>query len=116
MRESIWAWGPIPGDDDTFSCVQLEIHTDGSTILGTNWPATPLAAGWGALFVAALPDNTKRFLGAVWGPVDVDADSPYYLRATRPTIPVAELNAIAKEIPMKPQKVCTPRAYWVSCK
>ena len=40
------------------------------------------------------PDGSRRFLGALWGPVDVCETSQYFLCATRPTIPVAELTAI----------------------
>ena len=49
VREAIWAWGPMPCDDDTFSFSQLKVHTDGSAILSRGRPALPIAAGWGAL-------------------------------------------------------------------
>ena len=45
-------------------------------------------------FFAVRQDGARRFLGALWGPVDVNVSSQYFLGATRPTIPVAELTAI----------------------
>ena len=70
------------------------MHTDGSAVLRKWWPSVPISAGWGALFFALRLDGARRFLGALWGPVDVDVSSQYFLGATRPTIPVAELTAI----------------------
>ena len=51
-------------------------------------------AGWGALLFAVLPDQSTRFLGVAWGPVTSSALSGYFLCAARPTIPVAELQAV----------------------
>jgi hypothetical protein len=76
---------------------RLELHTDGSAAMGAQWPAIPLSAGWGVVCFAVTPSQS-RFLGALWWPVGVDADSPYYLRATKPTSPVAELTAIMVQL------------------
>ena len=91
--EDIWAWGAPPSDDDTFFFDMLEVRTDGSAVLRKGWPVVPISAGWGALFVVVKPDRSWRFLGALWGPVDVNESSQYFLGATRPTIPIAELTA-----------------------
>ena len=91
--EAIWAWGAPPSDDDTFFFDMLEVRTDGSAVLRKGWPVVPISAGWGALFVVVKPDRSWRFLGALWGPVDVNESSQYFLGATRPTIPVAEITA-----------------------
>ena len=63
-------------------------------MLQNGWPAVPILAGWGAVFVAVREDGSRRLLGALRGPVDVSDTSQYFLGAGRPTIPVAELTAI----------------------
>ena len=72
----------------------LEVYTDGSAVLRKGGAFCTHLGCWGALFFAVKTDGTRRFLGALWGPVDVNESSQYFLGATRPTIPVAELTAI----------------------
>ena len=91
---AIESWGPLPSETDTFPVDALEVHTDGSAVLDPGWPATPVNAGWGVVFFAVLPGGLRRFLGALWGPVSVQQGNPYFVGATRPTIPVAELSTI----------------------
>ena len=43
VTEAIWAWGNLPCDDDTFAFDQLEVHTDGSAVLHSGWPAVPIS-------------------------------------------------------------------------
>ena len=59
-------------------------------MLQNGWPAVPITAGWGAVFLAVWEDGSRRLLGALWGPVDASDASQYFLGAGRPTIPVAE--------------------------
>ena len=70
VREAIWAWGPLPCDDDTFSFAQLDIHTDGSAVLGKGWPAIPLAAGWSVLLVCGTPVQDKEVSWLIMGAGD----------------------------------------------
>lgn len=94
VQKAIWGWGPIPSIEENVLCAKLELHTDGSAILSPTWLHHPVAAGWGCLLFAVLQDSTKRFLGAAWGPVASEQSSGYSLCKVRPTIPVAELQAI----------------------
>ena len=48
----------------------------------------------GCSLFAVLVDGTRRFLGALRGPVEVSSLLLYLHGATRPTIPVAGLSAI----------------------
>ena len=90
----------------------LEIHTDGSAILGRGWPAIPLAAGWGALFCGILADGSKRLMGAMWGPVTAESSSLYFLGAKRPTIPVAEASAITVALRLLRQSSFSGNLIW----
>ena len=76
VRDVIWAWNSLPGEDDDFWFEHLGVHTDGSAILSSGWPAIPISAGWGAVFFAVTPDGTRRLLGAMWGPASVQRHSP----------------------------------------
>ena len=87
------AWGPIPCDEDNLGFKELDIFTDGSAVLGGQWPCIPQSAGWSVLFFAKTHEQV-RFLGALWGSVVINQNSSLYLGATRPTSPVAELTAI----------------------
>ena len=77
----------------------------GLQFLRRGWPAIPIAAGWGALLFAVLQDGTKRFLGAIWGPVETSTVWQYSLRATRPTFPVAELTAVTVALMLRRQSL-----------
>ena len=71
------------------------IYTDGSAVLQNGWLAVPISVGRGAVFFAVREGGSRRLLGALWCPVDVSDTSQYFLGACQPTIPVAELTAIA---------------------
>ena len=64
--DAISAWGPLPTQEDDFWFTRLELHSDGSTVLSTGWPATSINAGWGVVFFAAQTNVQRRFWGALW--------------------------------------------------
>ena len=94
---SVWrailAWGPLPTDDDNIGFNNVDIFTDGSTVMSRQWPSTPIAASWSVYFLPKVPGQI-RFLGALWGAVAIEQMDPLCFGATRPTSPVAELSAI----------------------
>ena len=112
--QAIQAWGPLPTPETSFPVQHLEVHADGSAVLSTGWPVTPVNAGWGCLVFAIGPDAQRACLGAVWGPVDTLQSSPFVLGARPPTIPVAELSAITHALRMLRLVAYTGTIHWPS--
>ena len=92
--QAILSWGPLPTQETSFVVKNLELHTDGSAVLSSGWPVSPVNAGWGFLVFAIGHNEQRAFLGAAWGPVHVQQASPYCFRGKRSTIPIAELSAM----------------------
>lgn len=55
--ELVRAWGPLPSVDDNLGFNHIEIHTDGSAVMGDQWPSSPIMAGWGVIF---LPSHLPK--------------------------------------------------------
>ena len=54
----------------------------------------PCQCGMGRCICCGATRRVAPILGALWGPVSVQQGNPYFVGATRPTIPVAELSTI----------------------
>ena len=92
VRTAIVSWSHLPSDN--FMHVQeLEAHTDGSATMTDQWPQIPSSAGWSIVLVARDIQGKPWFLGALWGPLSILPSSKYFLGASRPTSPVAEMSA-----------------------
>ena len=92
VRTAIYAWNPLPCHNFT-TVHELEAHTDGSATMTDQWPQVPSTAGWNIVVFARDVQGIPWLLGALWGPVATLTTSCYFLGATRPTSPVAEMSA-----------------------
>ena len=82
------------------ACTQLIACTDGSACMTRAWPRLAAEAGWVAVIIAVDAAGVWRLAGGVWGPAETDPATQFFLGASRPTSPVAEVTAIASVLRM----------------